>query len=189
MAYWLSVHFNWWHSPGTLPQCNINKATCYRWKESLTVWLQAVVCHLLLGTENWLWSILFTEKYCQTDPSRASLASEYPGCQLHWTHQELGCRYLKFSHFRFGNTISHLLLEFQHLSYLDEGELAASEQSFVYRKMFSLAQDMSQVHMHWWSSCLHLICPFIANFGHLSLRPRFFKKQQNMPREKVKRSQ
>lgn len=103
----MSVHFNWQHCPGTLPQCHINKATCSRWKENLAVCLQAVVCYLFLGSENCLWSILFTDKYSQTDPCWASLASEHPVSQLHWTHQELGWRYLNFSHFRFGNTISH----------------------------------------------------------------------------------
>lgn len=51
-----------WHSAGTLPKCNMNKATCSTWKESLAVWLQAVECHLLLELDNWLWSILFTDK-------------------------------------------------------------------------------------------------------------------------------
>lgn len=51
-----------WHSPGTLPKCNMNKATCSKWKERLAGWLQAVACRLLLELENWLWCILFTDR-------------------------------------------------------------------------------------------------------------------------------
>lgn len=51
-----------WHSPGTLPKCNMDKATCSMCEQSSAVWLQAVAYHLLLELENHLWPILFTDR-------------------------------------------------------------------------------------------------------------------------------